>query len=92
VRRQVFGLPPFGPSKHSGHEADRADRRNFSKKKPRRSGAANFQRGGAKAYSTIQGNGTALSSSGGGALFSYGNNDINDNGAFGSAPTVIGQH
>jgi hypothetical protein len=42
--------------------------------------------------STIQANNTAVSSSSGGAIFSYGNNDINDNGTFGSAPTVIAQH
>jgi hypothetical protein len=44
--------------------------------------------------STIQGNGTALNSSSGGAIFSYGNNNINDNqpGGLGSTPTPIGQH
>jgi hypothetical protein len=44
--------------------------------------------------STIQANDTALSSSGSAAIFSYGNNDINNNqpGGLGSAPTVIGQH
>jgi hypothetical protein len=42
--------------------------------------------------STIQGNGTAFAVAGGAAIFSYGNNNINANGAFGSALTVIGQH
>jgi hypothetical protein len=42
--------------------------------------------------STVQANGTALSTSSGAAIYSYGNNDINDNGSFGSAPIVIGQH
>jgi hypothetical protein len=43
---------------------------------------------------TIQGNGQALSASNGGAIFSYGNNDINNNKPKGldTAPTVIGQH
>jgi hypothetical protein len=42
--------------------------------------------------STIQGNGTAFAVGGGAAIFSYGNNNINANGAFGPTPTVIGQH
>jgi hypothetical protein len=42
--------------------------------------------------STIQGNGTAFAVAGGAAIFSYGNNNINANGSFGSALTVIGQH
>ena len=42
--------------------------------------------------STIQGNGTALAVAGGAAIFSYGNNNINANGSFGPALTVIGQH
>jgi hypothetical protein len=43
-------------------------------------------------YSTIQGNGTAFAVAGGAAIFSYGNNNINANGSFGSSLTVIGQH
>jgi hypothetical protein len=39
----------------------------------------------------MRGHAGALESAGG-AIFSYGNNDINDNGTFGSAPTVISQH
>jgi hypothetical protein len=42
--------------------------------------------------STIQGNGTAFAVAGGAATFSYGNNNINANGAFGLTPTVVGQH
>jgi len=42
--------------------------------------------------STIQGNGTAFAVAGGAVTFSYGNNEINANGTFGPAPTVIGLH
>jgi hypothetical protein len=42
--------------------------------------------------STIQGNGIAFATANGAVIFSYGNNNINANGAFGPAPTVIGQH
>jgi hypothetical protein len=44
--------------------------------------------------STIQTNGTGLNASGGGAIFSYGNNPINGNqpGGIGTAPIVIGLH
>jgi uncharacterized membrane protein YebE (DUF533 family) len=38
---------------------------------------------------TIQANAVALSSAAGGALFSYKNNDLNNNTTAGSAPTVI---
>jgi hypothetical protein len=42
---------------------------------------------------TVQANTVqALSSTGGSAIYSYGNNPINDNGALGSSPTVIGLH
>jgi hypothetical protein len=42
---------------------------------------------------TVQANtGQALSSTGGSAIYSYGNNPINDNGALGTSPTVIGLH
>ena len=39
---------------------------------------------------TIQANVDAFS--GGGAIFSYGNNDVNANGALGQVPTLISQH
>jgi hypothetical protein len=42
--------------------------------------------------STIQGNGAAFAVAGASAIFSYGNNNVNANGAFGSGLTVIGQH
>src|SRR5262249_24105549 len=42
---------------------------------------------------TVQANtAQALSGTGGSAIFSYGNNPINDNGALGTSPTVIGLH
>jgi hypothetical protein len=44
--------------------------------------------------STVQTNNTGLAASGGGAIFSYGNNPINGNqpGGIGTAPIVIGLH
>ena len=39
---------------------------------------------------TITTNVTALSTANGGAIYSYGNNAINDNGSAGVAPTALG--